>query len=526
MFLLSLAIHRDYGITWDEEIQQQYGEGLIRYYASFGQDESLFGIRNMRHYGGFFELLAALAARFTPDSVYETRHLVNAAFGALAVVAACRIGTRLGGLACGALAAALLASTPLFFGHLFNNPKDMPFAAAVALSLAAFLGGWEELPRLSRRRVLLAGGAAGVALGIRPAALPVLAVFWIGLLGCWLLARRGAANAIRPLLLSTLKLAALAWLLMLLFWPWGLLHPFEASVDAFPLATGINRRGQVLFDGQVVSSRDLPWSYVPLWLLASLPEFLMVCLVAGAVIAMVRRRASDDTSWKLAWLAATVLLPIAAAVVLKPSLYDGVRHFVFVLPSLAVLAALGAMAVVRSSLALPLRLSFAALVAGLAVVTLRDMVRLHPYQSIYFNRVLAGGVAQAGSRFETDYWCASYKEAAEWLVERYGFGLERKVRVASLYVPLGVNYYLLKTPAGQGRFLPVSLEDNPHVLIATTRWSAWAKYPGRVLHRVERDGAALSYVIEMKAPQPFFAKRPKPGDPRIAGAPGAGARHP
>jgi hypothetical protein len=39
-----------------------------------------------------------------------------------------------------------------------------------------------------------------------------------------------------------------------------------------------------------VTSRDLPWSYVPLWLLASLPEFLMVCLVAGAVFAIARRR--------------------------------------------------------------------------------------------------------------------------------------------------------------------------------------------------------------------------------------------
>jgi hypothetical protein len=222
--------------------------------------------------------------------------------------------------------------------------------------------------------------------------------------------------------------------------------------------------------------------------------------------------------WKLAWLGATVLLPIAAAIVLKTSLYDGVRHFLFVLPSLAVLAAAGAMAVVRSSLALPLRLSFAALVAGLAAITVSDMVRLHPYQSIYFNRVVAGGVAAAGSRFETDYWCSSYKEAAEWLVERYGFGLERKVRVAGVYVPLGVSYYLLKTPQGQARFLPVSLEDNPHVVIATTRWAAFSMYPGRILHTVERDGTALSYVIETKPPQPFFAKRPKPGDPRIGGA--------
>jgi hypothetical protein len=86
-----------------------------------------------------------------------------------------------------------------------------------------------------------------VALAIRPAALPVLAVFWASLLGCWLLARRGSGSA------NVLKAAgsfdaeggragvgADAAVLAV-----GLLHPFGASVDAFPLATGINRRGQV-----------------------------------------------------------------------------------------------------------------------------------------------------------------------------------------------------------------------------------------------------------------------------------------
>jgi hypothetical protein len=47
LFLLGLAIHGDYGITWDEEIQQQYGEGLIRFYASFGQDQGL--VRHPQH---------------------------------------------------------------------------------------------------------------------------------------------------------------------------------------------------------------------------------------------------------------------------------------------------------------------------------------------------------------------------------------------------------------------------------------------------------------------------------------------
>jgi hypothetical protein len=51
--------------------------------------------------------------------------------------------------------------------------------------------------------------------------------------------------------------------------------------------------------------------------------------------------------------------------------------------------------------------------AGLIVVALAPgivgIVRLHPYEYIYYNE-LVGGVRGAEGRFDLDYWCTSFRE--------------------------------------------------------------------------------------------------------------------
>jgi hypothetical protein len=66
------------------------------------------------------------------------------------------------------------------------------------------------------------------------------------------------------------------------------------------------------------------------------------------------------------------------------------------------------------------------LILSSVFITIFDMVELHPYQSVYFNRVVAGGLKTEASRFETDYWGNSYKEGVEWVIENYSPHLKNK----------------------------------------------------------------------------------------------------
>jgi hypothetical protein len=116
----------------------------------------------------------------------------------------------------------------------------------------------------------------------------------------------------------------------------------------------------------------------------------------------------------LVWLAAT--LPIVVTVLAQPAMYNGIRHFVFVLPPLAVLGGLASAWLIAALRRRSRRLGAAAGIALLGGVALPvvDMARLHPYEYTFFNR-LAGGVAGAHGRYMVDYWGLSFKQASQGL---------------------------------------------------------------------------------------------------------------
>ena len=127
--LLMVWTVRDFGLTWDEEFHSTYGEYVIAWFQSGFSDARALSFKNSYIYGALFDVLAQLFARISPLGLYEDRHIVNVGFGILALAGSRRLGTLLLGGRGGVVAMCLTALTPMFYGHSFNNPKDIPFAA-------------------------------------------------------------------------------------------------------------------------------------------------------------------------------------------------------------------------------------------------------------------------------------------------------------------------------------------------------------------------------------------------------------
>ena len=84
-----------------------------------------------------------------------------------------------------------------------------------------------------------------------------------------------------------------------------------------------------------------------------------------------------------------------------------------------------------------------AALGALMALTVRDMVLLHPYQYVYFNRAVIGGLPGAAKRFDTDYWGASYKEGVRWLVDQAPDPPSaRRLKVASCSHSESTSYFL------------------------------------------------------------------------------------
>jgi hypothetical protein len=115
----------------------------------------------------------------------------------------------------------------------------------------------------------------------------------------------------------------------------------------------------------------------------------------------------------LIWIA--TILPISFLMIQQATLYDGIRHTLFVIPLLAIIAGWAAVTLWRSigGLRAPAGV-FAALYTAWLIA---DLVILHPLEYIAMN-AFAGGTAGAYGHFELDYWSAAATEALRHLENR------------------------------------------------------------------------------------------------------------
>src|SRR5690348_3803022 len=165
--LLVLLTFRDYGVTWDEDAHNSYGVLALQYYLSLFADHRALHVTDLVNYGAAFDMIAAALNRISPFGVYETRHLLNGFVGILGLVGCWRLGRTLGGPRAGFFALIFLLLTPNYYGQMFNNPKDIPFAVGGVWASYYMVRLLPALPRPPVGLVVKLGLAVGLALGVR-----------------------------------------------------------------------------------------------------------------------------------------------------------------------------------------------------------------------------------------------------------------------------------------------------------------------------------------------------------------------
>jgi hypothetical protein len=424
--LIASFTFRDYGLGWDDYTHAEYADLLLRMYGSGFKDTGALSFANLYMYGGGFDMAAALLHKVIPLELFETRRLLGAIVGIIGLAVTWRLGRRVGGPLAGLAALLLLALCPTFYGHMFMNPKDAPFAVAMVILMLGLVRLAEEYPHPSPRTVLIVGLGAGLAMGSR--ILGGLALFYavVGFMPMLIeeirtYGTREAARRFARMCYALLPGLILGYLVMGLIWPWSIIepgHPFQA-VTYF--SHFFEKPWKEMFDGAIVSVPDMPWSYLPTLFALQLPEVLLALLIAAVIMTVLtlsRREVPARRKTILLMLTLAAMLPIAIAILKRPALYNGIRHFIFVIPPMTVLAGLAfargmnwlkqnrrgwqpaALAVFSFGLLLPLG----------------EMIRLHPYQYTHFNHI-AGTVRGADDRYMLDYWGLAFKQASDSLRE-------------------------------------------------------------------------------------------------------------
>ncbi len=487
---VGLFTFRNYGLSWDEPLFYDYANSIWEAYTpqafSPGFDfESVYGRSPDDHkiYGPAYLLLARpvqqmVVTLFDVDMA-SAWHLVNFLTFQIGLVGFYRLSRRWFDPWPATLTTAFLSWQPVFWGHAFINPKDMPFmvfflwSLTLGLEMVDVITAPDATQRQKATKTLLAALLLGLTSAIRiigPLAGVLVGLYF--LLCMWQrknqyaksTKKHGTASARKAFSvhfrkfrvfrvqvfktgapsawLTFLAYGLLAMLFMYAFWPYLWADPLNRLLAVLRHMSNNPTELAVLFLGQIFRANEMPRRYLPTMLTLTLTEPTWIMFTAGVILAT-RQILKKVLDFRAPLVVLTLFgFMLGYLLYFTPSIYDGFRHFLFILPPVFLFCGfvfqwladfrhaentdsiekygqnhlLDFFSVrIRRFRAFRVRGFLAAgIVSVLLLPGLLGIGQMHPYEYAYYNR-FAGGVGGAYRVYETEYWLTCFKEAAEWV---------------------------------------------------------------------------------------------------------------
>ncbi|MBL0347945.1 hypothetical protein [Candidatus Villigracilis affinis] len=482
LLIINIAVgvftFRSYGLSWDEPLFYDYASALGYAYSpkewfSGNFDlENAFGSSGSDHAnrGPAYILLAqpvvSLLESFNIDNA-SAWHLVNFLTFQLGVYLFYRLSKRWMNETAALAATALFAWQPLLWGHAFINPKDPPF---LVFFLGAFCFGFEMVDvfcteQSAKHKVwistILAAFFLGIATSIR--VLGPLAGLLVGVYAFVQLRQNGIPALAKQLAMY----ATLAILTAFLTWPYLWINPIQKFIEAFGFMSDNPTQLQVLFNGQLYRADELPRRYLPTLLILTLTEPTWILFAMGLLAAFWNqfKKATRNTTLLSSFVLLLLwfLIPFLYVLLRKPPMYDGYRHFLFMLPPVFIFSGF---AFEKLFEIIKTRQIAIVLVLVLLAPAIYGAAQLHPYQYAYYN-LFTGGTSGAFRTYETDYWLTCYKDAVEQFDEQNAkLFVKREPAMAAYYASENLSIHDYRAEFGEiqsGDFVLVNTRANEDI---------------------------------------------------------------
>ncbi len=510
LVVIALCTFKDYAISNDEAVQHHYGELIIAYYTSGFRDESVFSFQNLYLYGGLFDIVAVALSHLVPIDPYDLRHILCALIGIGGIGATAATARLIAGPRAALIAAIGLSVCGAWYGTIFNHTKDIPFAAAMMGATLFLIRIGRSLPAPRAADIAAFGLLAGAALGMR--VLGLLLVVYAGAAIALYLPRpwfgHGRARW-RFAIESALRLSPallLAYVVMILAWPWAALAPLN-PIRGLLAFSEFQYDIRTILAGRIYEMADAPRLYVPIYILIRVPLPTLLGAALAIMFALLPRLAAGSTPLQrrdITLVSLTVIFPVACQVLWHGPVFTGMRHFLFVIPALAVLAGVG-FDTAATALTTRGRMIGSSVLAAVTACFLLDavtLVRLHPYEYLFYNPAV-GGLQGASRRYDLDYWFGSMPEAIHQL-EAYLRRTE-PADATRLAHPYSVAVCGERLPFEKTVTLPQLRWDfkpqwnQSEFFIAPTQMNCDGDLDGKVIGTVERLGVVIAYVKDRRA---------------------------
>ena len=435
--IMGIFIYDDYGISTDEFqerrttfVNAKYIMNAVGYDGLRETHENLLEYKD-KYYGVFLQLPCVVIEWLNgfeeSPSIYLNRHLYVFGIcvaGYICFYMLCMRLTKRRSLSL--LGTAMLALYPRFFANQFYDIKDMIFTAMYMVSM------WITVETISRRFkpvwVMLFSLLTAITTNVRIVGLifPGLMIGYIVL--TWLLSKckiEIEEKCPYPIKSSVL-IFLVYWSSYVVMMPSLWKNPISGIIDVFNKFSQFSDwDGNVVFMGDLVRGSEVPWYYVPIWMLISVPiwYWVLLLLVSILLVSVLYKylKNKQKVSWELVfkykyliWAFVLAFGPWFATVIFQSTLYNAWRHCFFLMPPFVFMIVYGLSFVKHKIEAIK---SLKIFVVGIVMLGLVNqsawMIKNHPYQMVYLNPI--GRIW--GTQFDRDYWCLATTDMCRWVLE-------------------------------------------------------------------------------------------------------------
>ncbi|MHC1772261.1 MAG: discoidin domain-containing protein [Flexilinea sp.] len=421
-FIIGILIYDDYGVSIDEMNQVTAGHVIYKYVSE------LFKLNNTdfsdlpdiqdyfnRYYGQavtFPTVILEAIKGFSMDTstILRVRHLWNFINYYLAVLCfSLLIHKRFSDWKVTITGIVILILSPRIFADAFYNDRDLMFLSWFMITMF-LLNCFINKPSICFS--ILLGISIAISITIR----------YFGL--CFIIplviyAFSAGKKGIRKIVVILITCILSWYLLTPVAWE-NPVSIFTAAIENFVFShqrlSETNGTGTVLFMGKWVLESDLPWYYLPVWIVITTPT-VYTLLFIGGISTFFRGKSKKvfEKNHILDYSQIIILiLTLTTIMVFRPVLYDGWRHFYFLYCPIVYFSLYGFSVIVeRTSRGIRIGLYMILIVSFLT--TGSWMIRNHPYQMVFYNILVRENAAY---NFERDYWRLSSKECLDFIVNQ------------------------------------------------------------------------------------------------------------
>jgi hypothetical protein len=413
---------------------------------------------------------------------------------------------------------------PRIFADAFYNPKDLPLLSFFVIGIYYQI---RYLQTATWQRALAFALVTALAIDVR-----VLGIMLPATTALFTFLQIIQTNGLKisfwkhiPRVFGIYNIAVIAFVYA--FFPM-LWHKPLYFFEIFQHMSHFRWNGEVLYQGQVISSLAIPYSYLPNWIFISSPLGYTIAAIAGIMAIVWRILKSIRHNWHIfntetefldTLFLVHCLVPICAIIAVHAVLYDGWRQIYFVYGGGALVALSGLSALanasasilffiktkiqgVSSNIDFKIKSQYFLSIFSLAVLVAHTayLVYSHyPYTNVYFNST----VTDPPHQYEVDYWATGTADACAYIAAH---DTSDSIQIDGTHHFVANMMHIL--PANTRKRLHHN-PDKPNYYITQYRWAPYNMppdntYDAQEVYSIKIANMKITSVYKKKDYQPKF----------------------